>query len=1354
MSATEDDKMVNFLTEIQLEQFYYLFVRNLHVTRITHFDHVEEIDLTGIGMSKPEQRRLFEHFKKYKKPSLKKLFKKSFKLDGTKRVTSPPLNQQNQSHNSSVDRDCEDSTNQHSMTVARNNIRQGLKCLISERDIELGEFLGKGAFGYVRKGIWTTDKGSQTNVAVKSLKPSHDEASVMLQAEFINEANAMSNLDHPNLIRLHGIVLTCPMMLVTELAELGSLLVRLRKEPEKFLISILCSFVVQIVSGMKYLESNRFIHRDMAARNILLVSYEKIKIGDFGLMRALPSDADYYVMQPTGLVPFAWCATECLKYRRFSHASDVWAFGVTVLELFSYGSEPWPGLNGSQILEKIDAPNFHRPDRPDHCPVEIYKIIRNFCWCHEPEERKSFEVLEKLILEALPKEQNASCSYTTEKRGEISFEVGDPLTIIEASHDAEYVKAQNRKTGKVGYIPIRLIVKYPPIVKPKDNPFQLSPANAKSESISTIKRSNVQEIDSLSLASRESASSSGSDSSGVGSAKYPFTRGNTLHSNPRDIPSRRQSSLSSGYGSAGPSYSNSMKEELFVRGSIESGSSSQDGASRKTSTTFGTIEEDVNLTPYDNTESISSYENVTIDDIRTSSSRKSSQACYENADIPTFSPGQIGIRHSSPISIHEPSLQRHFSTTSGSIQGQEETGSPASLNIVSAQRIVSMPANGNRTEAEAQLNSSTENEVETHLSNSAPTTQSEMKAFRKSNGKKHSAQMSTVTSHRSSFGSYMKEKWLPQVYQTTDNVVYECMTPDKPEQQEVYELMTNNYSRESGQTDDSGCYENTMLSGKSSERKPPLPERTFRTKKAYEEAPDDDLLGATAADNQWIIPAKTYRNNDKDIHLVTRSVSCVTSYENCQPSRFPSFDPMLPTKTSSVRPRKYNLVGEEPSCPVNRTFELPPKTYKRCEMSYENVELQPKDRVLSTSYENYSLPVDDSPPPLPRKKSQQKQSSESKRVQPQRGGTNLSLFEAASSPVFDTKEVMDGQSLPSWQKFNLIDDSPMQESLPRMCDAVRNEKDVFVNDGVSGSEFTLFDAEDQLSKDLIEQSSEKKGVIDSKKEAVDLCAVNKDVLVDEVNRQKLSTELLEDCQTEKRTSDLQTLHEEVCGHKISNKESVRKDGQDDRENEGALISTSDDISDGFGRESSELLRALLSPTTQHLSRKLGRCMSEDSPVARRSSSEESPTPPPRKSRKKRKEMRRHTLAESTVNTRCSTNIPYDCAIEKTRIIADAPLHGNSDASPLPLRISTDDIEADAKCNERQSVEQAVVVAVEAEPKKIKIRSLLSQEVANLEETDIISNATASLANGKDKPKDDDEEDHSDVRYVVHFVTPV
>ena len=68
---------------------------------------------------------------------------------------------------------------------------------------------------------------------------------------------------------------------VTELAPLGSLLRRLRNEPEKFLISTLSSFVVQIIAGMKYLEAHHFVHRDLAARNILLMTYEKVTYETF-----------------------------------------------------------------------------------------------------------------------------------------------------------------------------------------------------------------------------------------------------------------------------------------------------------------------------------------------------------------------------------------------------------------------------------------------------------------------------------------------------------------------------------------------------------------------------------------------------------------------------------------------------------------------------------------------------------------------------------------------------------------------------------------------------------------------------------------------------------------------------------------------------------------------------------------------------------------------------------------------------------------------------------------------------------------------------------------------------------------
>lgn len=95
-------------------------------------------------------------------------------------------------------------------------------------------------------------------------------------------------------------------------------------------------------------------------RNILLSSIEKIKIGDFGLMRNLKGDQDCYVMTEHHKVPMPWCAPESLTSRIFSHASDTWMYGVTLWEMFSFGREPWSGYNGAEILKKIDAEGSRR----------------------------------------------------------------------------------------------------------------------------------------------------------------------------------------------------------------------------------------------------------------------------------------------------------------------------------------------------------------------------------------------------------------------------------------------------------------------------------------------------------------------------------------------------------------------------------------------------------------------------------------------------------------------------------------------------------------------------------------------------------------------------------------------------------------------------------------------------------------------------------------------------------------------------------------------------------------------------------------------------------------------------------
>lgn len=91
-------------------------------------------------------------------------------------------------------------------------------------------------------------------------------------------------------------------------------------------------------------------------------------------MRAIPQEEDCYIMTEHRRVPFPWCAPESLKTKQFSHASDVWMYGVTVWEMFTFGEEPWVGLNGAQILQKVDK-SGERLSLPDACPPHLYKLL-------------------------------------------------------------------------------------------------------------------------------------------------------------------------------------------------------------------------------------------------------------------------------------------------------------------------------------------------------------------------------------------------------------------------------------------------------------------------------------------------------------------------------------------------------------------------------------------------------------------------------------------------------------------------------------------------------------------------------------------------------------------------------------------------------------------------------------------------------------------------------------------------------------------------------------------------------------------------------------------------------------------
>uniref|UniRef100_A0A3Q0RUK9 Receptor tyrosine kinase like orphan receptor 2 n=1 Tax=Amphilophus citrinellus TaxID=61819 RepID=A0A3Q0RUK9_AMPCI len=264
------------------------------------------------------------------------------------------------------------------------------------------EGLGEDRFGKVYKGhLYGTVPGEQTQVvAIKTLKDKVDSA---LCEEFRHEAMLRFHLQHQNIVCLLGVVTKeQPMSMIFTYSSLGDLHEYLvmrspnsdvgSSDDDKTIKSTLeqadfLHVITQIAAGMEYLSSHQIVHKDLAARNILVFEKLCVKILNLGLFRDVYS-ADYYNLMGTSPFPIRWMSPEAIIHSKFSTESDIWSYGVLLWETFSYGLQPYCGYSNQDVIDMVHSHQLL--PCPDDCPAWIYTLMLE-CWSEAPARRPPFK---------------------------------------------------------------------------------------------------------------------------------------------------------------------------------------------------------------------------------------------------------------------------------------------------------------------------------------------------------------------------------------------------------------------------------------------------------------------------------------------------------------------------------------------------------------------------------------------------------------------------------------------------------------------------------------------------------------------------------------------------------------------------------------------------------------------------------------------------------------------------------------------------------------------------------------------------------------------------------------------------
>jgi serine/threonine protein kinase len=240
---------------------------------------------------------------------------------------------------------------------------------IDSNDIELGDILGRGAFGYVSMANW---KSKHRQVACKIIEiDGNSTTSNDLQRSFLLELAAYRELSGPYILRTYAYATRelpanrihgpkTQFMILMEFMGRGSLQNLLEKEPHKLSLRRKLSMARQIASGMRRIHQHGMIHRDIRPDNILINDDYVAKIGDMGIARVIDPKGQQTQIGCIQFMPPEFFHESSNGYVKCDQKLDIFTYGLTLNQLFTETIHNYKfNSTGSRITINKQSPVFY-----------------------------------------------------------------------------------------------------------------------------------------------------------------------------------------------------------------------------------------------------------------------------------------------------------------------------------------------------------------------------------------------------------------------------------------------------------------------------------------------------------------------------------------------------------------------------------------------------------------------------------------------------------------------------------------------------------------------------------------------------------------------------------------------------------------------------------------------------------------------------------------------------------------------------------------------------------------------------------------------------------------------------------